>query len=74
MKAKELENAAKLLGGEDFERKNKNLKRPISPHLSIHTPWSNMIISMTHRFTGTFLYVIPFGLATGENSLPAMFN
>lgn len=52
--------------GEDFENKNRRLKRPLSAHLSIHKLQNNMIISMTHRFTGVILCGIPFGLATGK--------
>ncbi|XP_057374067.1 succinate dehydrogenase cytochrome b560 subunit, mitochondrial-like [Daphnia carinata] len=73
VKAKEMENAAQVLGGVEFEIKNKNLKRPLSPHLSIHKMWSNMVLSMTHRFTGVFLYVIPFGLASVAIWLPESY-
>lgn len=69
LKAKEMENTGPVLEGVEFEIKNKNLKRPLSPHLSIHVAWSNMILSMTHRFTGIFLFAIPFGLASGESYL-----
>ncbi|KZS16392.1 Succinate dehydrogenase cytochrome b560 subunit, mitochondrial [Daphnia magna] len=73
LKAKEMENTGPVLEGVEFEIKNKNLKRPLSPHLSIHVAWSNMILSMTHRFTGIFLFAIPFGLASVAILLPESY-
>ncbi|XP_046652149.1 succinate dehydrogenase cytochrome b560 subunit, mitochondrial-like [Daphnia pulicaria] len=59
--------------GEDFENKNRRLKRPLSAHLSIHKLQNNMILSMTHRFTGVILCGIPFGLATVGILLPESY-
>lgn len=59
-------NVAELRVGEDFDGKNKRLKRPLSPHLSIHKLQNNMILSMAHRFTGIILCGLPIGLATGK--------
>ena len=62
-------NVAEFKVGEDFEEKSKRLKRPLSPHLSIHKLQNNMIVSMTHRFTGIILCGIPIGLATGKATI-----
>jgi len=37
------------------ERGNK-IERPLSPHLMIHTPHINMVMSILHRMTGAALY------------------
>lgn len=33
------------------------VKRPLSPHLQIYSPSSNMVMSILHRLTGVALYV-----------------
>ncbi len=32
------------------------IERPLSPHLAIHTPHINMVMSILHRLTGAALY------------------
>lgn len=34
-----------------------NVKRPLSPHLSIYRPQITSVLSITHRLTGVFLYL-----------------
>ena len=52
--------------GENFEKNNKKLKRPISPHLSAHRFSNNMMLSFANRVTGVALYGIPVALASGN--------
>lgn len=59
-------NHSKPLPNEDFEHKNKRLKRPISPHLSVYKFQSNMALSITHRFTGLAQNGLMYGLALGN--------
>ena len=42
--------------------KDKNIERPLSPHLQIYHPSFSMIMSITHRITGVVLYLGVFFL------------
>lgn len=59
-------NPSKPQPNEDHEAKNKRLRRPISPHLSIYQFQSNMALSITHRFTGLAQNGFMYGLAIGN--------
>lgn len=59
-------NNSKPISGENFEAKNKRLKRPISPHLSIYNFETTMAFSITHRFTGLALNGMLYGIAAGK--------
>jgi|TARA_B100000378_G_C17966328_1_gene385416 succinate dehydrogenase / fumarate reductase cytochrome b subunit len=37
--------------------KDKNIERPLSPHLQIYHPSFSMIMSISHRITGAVLYL-----------------
>uniref|UniRef100_A0A023G865 Putative succinate dehydrogenase cytochrome b subunit n=1 Tax=Amblyomma triste TaxID=251400 RepID=A0A023G865_AMBTT len=47
---------------ERFFNKNKSLKRPLSPHLSIYELQMNMVLSVTHRGTGCALTAFVYGM------------
>merc|ERR1711911_338127 len=66
-------NNSKPISGENFEAKNKRLKRPISPHLSIYNFETTMAFSITHRFTGLALNGMLYGIAAGAILLPGSY-
>ncbi|XP_037502395.1 succinate dehydrogenase cytochrome b560 subunit, mitochondrial-like [Rhipicephalus sanguineus] len=47
---------------EYFFKKNKSLKRPLSPHLSIYAPQMTSMLSLTHRATGCAMAVGLYGM------------
>ncbi|XP_077524538.1 succinate dehydrogenase cytochrome b556 subunit-like isoform X1 [Amblyomma americanum] len=47
---------------EHFFSKNKSLKRPLSPHLSIYAPQMTSMLSLTHRATGCGMAVFVYGM------------
>ncbi|XP_037558371.1 succinate dehydrogenase cytochrome b560 subunit, mitochondrial [Dermacentor silvarum] len=47
---------------EHFFKKNKSLKRPLSPHLSIYAPQMTSMLSLTHRATGCGMAVCLYGM------------
>lgn len=58
-------NSKVEIQGEAYEDRNKRLKRPISPHLTIHKFHNNMAQSIMHRFTGAALNGLLYSLAIG---------
>ncbi|XP_014772050.1 succinate dehydrogenase cytochrome b560 subunit, mitochondrial [Octopus bimaculoides] len=56
-----------------FWEKNKRLKRPMSPHLTIYKPQLTSILSVAHRATGIVLSAGMTGLALGVLVLPHDF-
>ncbi|XP_044761303.1 succinate dehydrogenase cytochrome b560 subunit, mitochondrial-like [Coccinella septempunctata] len=50
----------------DHDDKNMNLKRPMSPHLTIYAPELQSFMSITHRAMGMAMstYLIGFGIGT----------
>lgn len=44
-----------LIDDQDFFKKNDELKRPMSPHLTIYQPQLTSLLSITHRGTGIAL-------------------
>ena len=57
----------------EFWEKNRNLKRPISPHMTIYSWQYTNTLSITHRATGIMMYGGLFVLAVPYISLPYMF-
>jgi succinate dehydrogenase / fumarate reductase cytochrome b subunit len=54
-----------------------SVERPLSPHLTIHTPHINMVMSILHRLTGAALYFGTLLLAwwlIAAASRPAYFD
>ncbi len=52
-------------------------QRPVSPHLQIYRPQLTSILSITHRFTGAFLWLGVLGIITwlyGLASNPTCFS
>ncbi|XP_037523138.1 succinate dehydrogenase cytochrome b560 subunit, mitochondrial isoform X1 [Rhipicephalus sanguineus] len=47
---------------ESFFEKNKSLKRPLSPHLSIYAPQMSWMLSLVHRTTGCAMAVGAYGM------------
>uniref|UniRef100_A0A1E1X1P5 Putative succinate dehydrogenase cytochrome b subunit n=1 Tax=Amblyomma aureolatum TaxID=187763 RepID=A0A1E1X1P5_9ACAR len=47
---------------ENFFNKNKSLKRPLSPHLTIYAPQITMVLSLAHRTTGLGLAAFVYGM------------
>ncbi|KAL3225947.1 hypothetical protein MRX96_025293 [Rhipicephalus microplus] len=47
---------------EYFFKKNKSLKRPLSPHLSIYAPQMTSMLSLTHRATGLTMTAGVYGI------------
>lgn len=58
--------ALKTQSAEDYWAKNKRLRRPVSPHLTIYKPQITSMLSITHRGTGLALSVLVSGLGIGE--------
>jgi len=46
-----------MAGVEAKESQNIELRRPLSPHLTIYRPMLTMVMSIAHRITGGALYV-----------------
>lgn len=58
--------ALKAQSAEDFWAKNKRLRRPMSPHLTIYKPQITSLLSVTHRGTGVALAGLLYGLGLGK--------
>nr|WDE17735.1 mistochondrial succinate dehydrogenase subunit C [Neoseiulus barkeri] len=48
---------------DSFFKKQKDLKRPLSPHLLIYKPQMTTVLSITHRITGLGLTAGVYGIA-----------
>eukprot|EP00088_Acartia_fossae_P027653 TRINITY_DN283_c0_g1_i1.p1 TRINITY_DN283_c0_g1~~TRINITY_DN283_c0_g1_i1.p1 ORF type:complete len:173 (-),score=49.82 TRINITY_DN283_c0_g1_i1:177-695(-) len=57
----------------NFWDKNKNLKRPISPHLTIYKFQLTSMLSITHRATGLAQSAFLSGFAVAAMTLPGTF-
>lgn len=62
--------AMKAQSAEDYWAKNKRLRRPVSPHLTIYKPQVTSMLSLSHRGTGLILSVIMSGFSIGMLALP----
>ncbi|XP_066989330.1 succinate dehydrogenase cytochrome b560 subunit, mitochondrial [Macrobrachium rosenbergii] len=62
--------ALKPQSAEDFWAKNKRLRRPVSPHLTIYKPQITSMLSLTHRATGIALSIVMSGFSIGMLALP----
>ena len=60
--------ALKAQSAEDYWAKNKRLRRPVSPHLTIYKPQITSMLSITHRGSGLALSVLVSALGIGECS------
>merc|ERR1739844_837551 len=58
---------------EEFWEKNKRLKRPLSPHLTIYKPQLTSMLSITHRGTGVAQSGILSLAALGVLVMPGNF-
>ncbi|MPC26016.1 succinate dehydrogenase cytochrome b560 subunit, mitochondrial-like [Portunus trituberculatus] len=65
--------ALKSQSAEDYWAKNKRLRRPVSPHLTIYKPQITSMLSITHRGTGLALSVLVSGLGIGTVMLPGSY-
>jgi len=65
--------ALKTQTAEDYWAKNKRLRRPVSPHLTIYKPQITSLLSLTHRGTGIALSGLLSGFAIGMLSLPGSY-
>lgn len=65
--------ALKAQSAEDFWAKNKRLRRPLSPHLTIYKPQITSLLSVTHRGTGLALAGLLYGFGIGTVVLPGSF-
>ena len=66
-------NSGHTVPEEDYDEKNRRLKRPLASHLTIYKFQSNMVLSISHRFTGMILTSLTMSLAACEFSSPACF-
>merc|ERR1719383_1289907 len=57
----------------EFWSKNKNLGRPISPHLTIYKFQLTSMLSIPHRATGLIQSAILSGVAIGAMTLPGTY-
>merc|ERR1712013_187742 len=59
---------------EEYFEKNKQMKRPLSPHLSIYAPQMTSLMSIMTRMTGTgqtlAFSALAIGLAAGPHEFP----
>ncbi|KAK7081081.1 hypothetical protein SK128_022644 [Halocaridina rubra] len=62
--------ALKAQSAEDFWAKNKRLRRPVSPHMTIYKPQITSMLSLSHRATGVALSAILSGFSIGMLALP----
>ncbi|XP_063959789.1 succinate dehydrogenase cytochrome b560 subunit, mitochondrial-like [Lytechinus pictus] len=58
---------------DNFWEKNKQLNRPMSPHLTIYSPQVTSMLSITHRGTGVGLTVGIYALGLSMSVLPHDF-
>ncbi|XP_076066075.1 succinate dehydrogenase cytochrome b560 subunit, mitochondrial-like [Oratosquilla oratoria] len=65
--------AMKVQTAEDFWAKNKRLKRPISPHMTIYKPQITSILSLSHRASGIMLSGVISGFGIGMLALPGSY-
>jgi len=63
-------SAMKIQTAEDFWAKNRRLRRPTSPHLTIYKPQITSMLSISHRGTGLFLSAVMSGFSIGIVALP----
>merc|ERR1719289_320030 len=61
------------LTGKEFWSKNKNLGRPISPHLTIYKFQLTSMLSITHRATGLAQSGMLSGVGLGALLIPGNF-
>ncbi|XP_011305336.1 succinate dehydrogenase cytochrome b560 subunit, mitochondrial [Fopius arisanus] len=59
---------------ESYAEKNKRLKRPMSPHLTIYKPQLTSMLSITHRGTGMALAFYATGAGAASLFLPGGMN
>ena len=57
---------AQILPGENHFDKNRRLKRPMSPHLTIYKPQLTSMLSISHRGTGMAMASVLWGFSIGE--------
>lgn len=65
--------AMKAQSAEDYWSKNKRLRRPVSPHLTIYKPQITSMLSLSHRFTGLLLSTVISGFSIGMLALPGSY-
>lgn len=58
--------ALKAQTAEDFWAKNKRLRRPVSPHMTIYKPQITSLLSLSHRASGLFLSGVLSGFSIGK--------
>ena len=62
------------LTGKEFWSKNKNLGRPISPHLTIYKFQLTSMLSITHRATGLAQSGMLSGVGLGALFIPGIYE
>lgn len=63
----------KTQSAEDYWTKNKRLRRPVSPHLTIYKPQITSMLSFSHRATGLLLSTVISGFSIGMLTLPGSY-
>ncbi|KAK4313657.1 hypothetical protein Pmani_015012 [Petrolisthes manimaculis] len=58
---------------EDYWAKNKRLRRPVSPHMTIYKPQITSLLSLSHRASGIILSAAISGLGIGMLLLPGSY-
>ncbi|XP_063985271.1 succinate dehydrogenase cytochrome b560 subunit, mitochondrial isoform X1 [Diachasmimorpha longicaudata] len=69
-----LSRCAAVQACESYIEKNKRLKRPMSPHLTIYKPQLTSMLSITHRGTGMALAFYATGAGAASLFLPGGVN
>ncbi|XP_003742546.1 uncharacterized protein LOC100904318 [Galendromus occidentalis] len=65
--------ASSSIPSEAFFEKQKALKRPLSPHLSIYKPQLTTVLSISHRISGIGLTAVVYGMAIGALASKGQF-
>ncbi|XP_071523245.1 succinate dehydrogenase cytochrome b560 subunit, mitochondrial-like [Panulirus ornatus] len=65
--------ALKAQSAEDFWAKNKRLRRPVSPHMTIYKPQITSLLSLTHRASGIVLSGVLSAFSIGMLALPGSY-
>lgn len=58
---------------EDYWSKNKRLRRPVSPHLTIYKPQITSLLSLSHRASGIILSGAISGFSIGEYKVDTQY-
>ncbi|XP_042237871.1 succinate dehydrogenase cytochrome b560 subunit, mitochondrial-like [Homarus americanus] len=58
---------------EDYWAKNKRLRRPVSPHMTIYKPQITSMLSLSHRASGLALSGLMSGFSIGMLALPGSY-